>query len=118
MREIIKNAIAAHGEWKNTFRDFMDGKVNLDAAKVALTSECELGKWLEAGAKHELDGKSVAQLSLLHGKFHEAAAAVVAKKKSGDQRGAEASLNGSGEFASASSALVRKLMELDKVPVA
>ena len=118
MREMIKNAIAAHGAWKNKFRDFMEGKSDLDAAKVRLTNACELGKWLESGAKHELDGASVAELSALHSKFHEAAAAVVAKKKSGDQRGAEASLGAAGEFATASSALVRKLMELEKVPVA
>ena len=117
MKDEIRSAIRAHAEWKGKFQEFMAGEMDLDMGKVRLPNQCEFGKWIETEGKRHLDPKTFADLSALHAKFHQAAAEVVKKKKSGDTRGATASLGANGEFANVSADLVSKLMELDRAPV-
>jgi hypothetical protein len=111
MHPEINKAIAAHGQWKSKFNDFMSGKTTLDAATVGLSNHCDFGKWLEHEGKSVL-GQALSDVTSLHADFHKKAAAVVRMKTSGDVKGAQASLGIGGEFSAASAGLTRKLMEL------
>jgi methyl-accepting chemotaxis protein len=112
----IEKAIAAHGQWKLKFREFMAGKIDLDPATVQQNNRCEFGKWLETEGIKEL-GQHFPELNDLHGSFHKTAAAVVRVMKSGDRRTAEQSLSLHGEFTRVSGTLIHKLMELTAAPV-
>jgi hypothetical protein len=112
MKEEITKAIAAHGEWKVKFREFMAGKLDLDPNKVRQPNVCEFGHWLETSGHKEMPADSFKEVNALHAKFHEIASEVIKKKKSGDTPGAEKSLGAQGEFSKASAALTSKLMHL------
>jgi len=109
-RDHIRKAIAAHGAWKTKFRDFMVGKIELDAGKVAPNNLCDFGKWLEREGAEELGG-DFQEINSLHSQFHRIAAEVVRKKQAGNTAAAEKSLALTGDFGRTSSSLIHKLME-------
>ena len=42
----LGNAIAAHEEWKSTFRDAIAGNATLDVVLVSAEDACDFGQWL------------------------------------------------------------------------
>jgi len=110
LKDEISAGIAAHGQWKVKFREFMQGKLELDAAIVQKNDQCQFGKWLESDGKLHLSTPDYQELHELHTSFHAVAATVIRKKKSGDLVGAQKDLDSGGLFASASAALTRKMM--------
>jgi len=111
MNPNVSKAVAAHGAWKNKFRDFMDDKIDLDAHTVQRTNACEFGQWLEGEGKQVL-GEHFQEVNQLHAQFHATAADVVRKKQSGAVNEASDALGISGSFTKASAGLVQKLMKL------
>lgn len=47
LKHEIEQAIADHAAWKARFRDFINGKIELDAATVGKENHCQFGKWIE-----------------------------------------------------------------------
>ncbi len=114
VKEQVTQAIAAHGQWKVKFRDFMAGKLELDASVVQMNNQCPFGKWLEGEGNKSLPKEYYEDISRLHTEFHKVAADVIRKKKAGDVSGAQAYLASGGVFTMASATLTRKLMELTR----
>ncbi len=114
LKEQITQAVAAHGQWKVKFRDFMAGKLELDANVVQVNNQCPFGKWLEAEGKTAMASYHFDDIHRLHTEFHKVAAEVIRKKKSGDLNGAQKYLDSGGVFTLASAALTRKMMEVGR----
>ncbi len=114
LKEAITAAIGAHGKWKTKFREFMDGKLDLDAATVQKNNACDFGKWLEGEGKQALVAGDYQQIHRLHTEFHHTAASVITMKKTGDVAGAEKALSLSGTFTGASAALTGVMMDVSK----
>ncbi|TKB34245.1 MAG: hypothetical protein E8D51_04470 [Nitrospira sp.] len=114
LKEAITTAIGAHGKWKTKFREFMDGKLELDAATVQKNNVCDFGKWLEGDGKQALVAGDYQQIHRLHTEFHSKAASVISMKKTGDVAGAEKALALGGAFTDASGALTRVMMDVSK----
>lgn len=111
-KQAITSAISSHGMWKVKFRDFMAGKLDLDAALIALPTHCDFGRWLEAGGKKLLTAAEHAEVWALHADFHRIAASVIHAKKSGQVEEAKRSLAPGGEFAVASDKLTARMTVL------
>lgn len=112
--EAITAAIGAHGKWKTKFREFMDGKLELDAPTVLKNNACDFGKWLEGEGTQALAAGDYQQIHRLHTEFHRVAASVITMKKSGDVLGAEKALSLAGIFTEASGSLTRVMMDVSK----
>lgn len=110
LKDEINQAISAHGQWKVKFRDFMDGKLDLDPNVVKQNNQCQFGKWLEGDGRKLMAKGDFDEIHRLHTEFHKAAGDVVVKKKAGDVAGAQAALGPSGAFTKASSELTRRMM--------
>lgn len=110
LKEQITAAIAAHGQWKVKFREFMDGKLDLDPNTVQRNDQCQFGKWLESDGKKQLPATDFADIHRLHTEFHKVAAEVVRKKKAGNIKAAQQDLDAGGAFATATSSLTKKMM--------
>lgn len=106
----MRQAIAAHGQWKVKFRDFMAGKLELDANIVQQNNQCQFGKWLESQGNKLLNRMDYDEINRLHTEFHKVAAEVIRKKKGGDAAGAEQSLATGGAFTTASAKLTTRIM--------
>lgn len=111
-RDAAKRAIAAHGQWKVKFRDFMGNKIDLNPQVVCADNQCEFGKWLHQHGKQQLDASEYQEIQKLHAAFHQAARNVVLLKKAGNLTDAEKSLQSGGDFASASANLTIRLMKV------
>lgn len=112
LKEEISHAIAAHASWKAKFKDFMAGKLELDAHVVRQNNQCQFGKWLEGEGKTSLDKADYEDIHRLHTEFHKIAADVIVKKKKGHVQGAEADLGFTGAFTKASAVLTRRMMDV------
>ena len=113
LREEIEQAIADHAAWKTRFRDFVNGRVELDAATVGLPNHCLFGKWLEKeGERMLLPKEAHDEIYALHAEFHRVAAETIKKKNSGDLNGAMQYLTANGAFGQASAALVQRMLKL------
>ncbi|MBI5462627.1 MAG: CZB domain-containing protein [Gammaproteobacteria bacterium] len=106
----LRQAIAAHGLWKQKFRDFMAGTLDLDASVVQQNNQCQFGKWLESQGHKRLNNLDFSEIDQLHTEFHKVAAEVIRKKKAGQTQVAEQSLAAGGVFAAASAKLTSRLM--------
>lgn len=112
LKEEIGQAIAAHGQWKVKFRDFMAGKLDLDASVVGKNDQCQFGKWLEGEGRKLMQKGDYDEIYRLHSEFHKIAGGVVSKKKSGDAAGAQKDLEPQGTFTAASAALTKRMMSV------
>jgi len=109
----IEDAIQVHGAWKARFRDFLSGKVGLTIADISLPDACELGVWLNNGARRRLSPENHAQAHALHARFHQVAGEIVQHIKQKEFSAARQSLAPGGDFDRASHemcAFLRKLV--------
>lgn len=106
----LRQAIAAHGQWKQKFRDFMAGTLDLDPSVVQQNNQCQFGKWLESQGHIALGRMDYDEIDRLHTEFHKVAAEVIRTKKAGQTQVAEQALATGGTFATASANLTRRIM--------
>lgn len=106
----LRQAIAAHGQWKVKFRDFMAGKLELDANVVQQNNQCQFGKWLESQGHKLLKKGDYDEINQLHTEFHKVAAEVIRKKKAGQTQAAEQALATGGAFTTTSARLTTRIM--------
>jgi len=106
-------AILAHRHWKDKLNDYLTNRDGtLSANTIEQDNQCELGKWIYAeGHKHSRLTEFEA-LRSAHARFHKAAADVVRKADSGANISGETVLGGHSEFSSASTAVVKAIMDV------
>ena len=113
LKHEIEQAISDHAAWKARFRDFINGRIELDATTVGKDNHCNFGKWLEKEGERMLLPKEVHdEILSLHAAFHRVAAAVGEKKNKGDALGAQKDLSSNGAFGLASAALMQRMLKL------
>jgi hypothetical protein len=113
LKHEIDQAIADHAAWKSRFRDFINGKIELDAATVGKKNHCQFGKWIEHEGERMLLPKEVHdEIFSLHAEFHRVAATVIEKKNKGDIQGAQQDLTSNGAFGRASAALMQRMLKI------
>ncbi|MBI5040268.1 MAG: CZB domain-containing protein [Gammaproteobacteria bacterium] len=106
----LRQAIAAHGQWKVKFREFMAGTLDLDPSVVQQNNQCQFGKWLESQGHSLLKNLDFDEINQLHTEFHKVAAEVIRKKKAGQTQVAEQAVACGGAFATASAKPTTRLM--------
>lgn len=106
-------AIIAHSAWKIRLSKYIrnpDGSLNV--ADVCVDNKCLLGQWIYGeGARYS----HLPQYEVLrneHARFHFAAGEVVKKAHKGESMVEETALGAESEFASASSAVVKAILEM------
>lgn len=113
LKHEIDQAISDHAEWKARFRDFINGKIELDATIVGKENHCRFGQWIEKEGERMLLPKEVHdEIFSLHAEFHRVAATVVEKKMKGDLQGAQQDLASNGAFGRASEALMQRMLKI------
>ena len=113
LKHEIEQAIADHAAWKARFRDFINGKIELDATTVGKENQCQFGQWIEKEGERMLLPKEVHdEVFSLHAEFHRVAATVVEKKNKGDIKGAHHDLTAHGAFGKASAALMQRMLKI------
>ncbi|GAO35580.1 hypothetical protein SCT_0971 [Sulfuricella sp. T08] len=113
LKQEIDQAIADHAAWKSRFRDFINGRIELDATTVGKDNHCQFGQWLEHEGERMLLPKEVHdEIFSLHAEFHRVAATVIVKKMKGDIQGAQHDLTPNGAFGRASAALMQRMLKI------
>lgn len=110
------DAIVSHLKWKLYLSSFLSGRgKSLDSALVGNANACVLGQWINGEGKQYEETAPYRELVTKHNMFHDIAAEVVNKAKSGDKKGAEALLASGREFSCVSREIVGAIMQLEKV---
>lgn len=109
------DAIVSHLKWKMYLHNFLVGRGKaIHITQVGNADACALGQWIN-GEGNQYEGTAqYRELVAKHSMFHDIAAEVVKKAKSGDKKGAEALL-ATGEFFSVSREIVSAIMQLERV---
>ncbi len=111
----LEQAIEKHAEWKLKLRLALTRREHLDVESVAHDDRCDLGRWLYGdGQKHFGTLLSFGDCLRKHADFHLEAARVARAINDGRYDEAEAMLNGTGPYASASSSVGVAIMRLRK----
>lgn len=109
----FQEAITAHTQWKMKLASYIaKPDHSLNASELGMDNKCLLGQWLHGeGHKHS----SLPEFSRLvsdRARFRKAASEVVKKADAGHRVAEEIALGAQSEFAAASAAVVKSLMEM------
>ena len=117
LREIMHlgNAIAAHDEWKITFRTAIANHETLDLAMIAADNCCELGQWLYGEGKR-LFGKLPTHTHCLatHKLFHQEAGKIAEAINAANFTDADSMMAAHTPFSRTSKALAAAILRLKK----
>jgi len=104
-------AVAMHVDWKRKLRSYLKNPdYSLKAAEIAMDDKCELGEWIATKGTTSAHLPEYAALKSNHSHFHKVAADVVRRADSGQDVSEEVALGAESEFASASRAVVRSIL--------
>lgn len=109
----IDDAIKAHAQWKTKLALYLsnpDG--SLKPADIAPDNRCDLGKWIYGEGRTHAHLPELETLRTTHAAFHNAAASVVRKIDSGEQRDLNVLTGFSSEFGALSLRIVNLLKTL------
>ncbi len=111
----LGNAIAAHDEWKTTFRTAITKNETLDATAISDDNCCELGKWLYGEGK-TLFGKLPmhAHCVATHKIFHHEAGAIAEAINAKQFIESDNMLSAHAHFSLTSLALTAAILRLTK----
>lgn len=107
----IKNAIAAHGNWKAELQGAISsGKSGKSVADAKRDDACAFGKWLRGVSPDQRtpQHKAVADL---HARFHQAAGHVLELATGGKTEDAKKAMAAGSAYADASAALTKAMMD-------
>ena len=109
----LGNAIAAHEEWKTTFRSAIEQQAIVDAATVSVDNCCVLGEWLH-GEGNALFGSLASHTHCVatHKVFHREAGRIAAAINDRNFVEAERMLAARAAFSNASNALAAAILRL------
>ena len=106
-------AIAAHSAWKQKLAIYLTKPdKSIDAEKLALDNQCELGKWIHS--QSGLAGAAFQELKKDHANFHKAASDVVKRADAGQKVTEEVALGAASPYAACSSRVVSALMRMKR----
>jgi methyl-accepting chemotaxis protein len=109
-------AISCHVQWKSRLGAYVaHPDHSLNAAELAQTDRCDLGKWIQSEGQKFAKSPEFAKLVADHTHFHAAAADIVRKADAGQRVDQEIALGAKSEYSSASNAVVTALMHMKKV---
>ena len=113
LKDEISAAIGAHGMWKTRLRSAIaNGKSEFSPAQIGVDNACAFGKWIHGVGDAELKRSNDYHTCLgLHREFHAVAARVLSLALAGRKTEAERAMSAGGEYAAASGALTRAMME-------
>jgi hypothetical protein len=111
----LGNAIAAHEDWKTTFRNAIEHRTAIDAATVSVDNCCALGLWLY-GEGNTLFGSLASHTHCVatHRIFHREAGKIAAAINAANFAEAERMLAAQEPFSAASNALAAAILRLKK----
>jgi len=109
----INAAIAAHSMWKARLKAAMQtGSSEFSPSAVAHDDRCDFGKWLHGAAATAFKGSPHHTKCVeLHRQFHTVAARVLSLALAGKRDEATRSMSPQGEYAVASGALTKAMMD-------
>lgn len=109
----LDNAFRVHNNWKNRLKEAAASGQPLDTATIKRDDCCELGMWLYADGKR-LYGQKPEFVKLIekHQDFHAVASIVATIINKKEVANAEAMLQGSSQFSSASTEVLMAIMQL------
>lgn len=109
----LDNAFRVHNEWKSRLKAAVSSGEPLDVATIKKDDCCELGQWLHAEGKRAYGHRpEFTRLLDKHQEFHTVASIVATIINKKDVAGAEAMLQGSSQFSSASTEVLMAIMQL------
>ena len=109
----FNDAIAAHLRWRMTLSHYVAAPDrSLDAALVASTDRCELGRWINGEGKRYSSVPEFTSLVAAHTMFHWAASAIVRKADSGQSVMQDIALGLQSGYGAASTEIIKTLMLL------
>lgn len=109
--EEIRQAIAAHGKWKQKLRSAIDtGECDSTPFRVKQDCNCAFGKWLH----QRIDSRSKAtphysKVLRLHADFHQEAGSILELALSGDKEAARGKLRLGSPFSRVSAELTKEM---------
>ena len=110
----FNQVIFAHSDWKNRFRQFLEGKEQLEQTNVAKDNLCELGKWLYGDGRQHAQLPEYQDLKVKHAQFHTVAASVVGQSKQLPKEKALQLVDVGTEYSRASAACVNAISQLKR----
>jgi methyl-accepting chemotaxis protein len=106
-------AINAHSAWKIKLAMYIrrpDGSIKV--GDVCVDNKCALGRWIYGEGAKWSHLPQYETLKEEHARFHRSAGEVVKKADKGENMVEEVALGSTSEFASASSAVVKAILEM------
>ena len=112
----LDDAIAAHAQWKTTFRAAITRQELMDAESISADNCCELGKWLHGEGRGRYG--SVPQFTSLmeqHKEFHVEAGKVAQLINAKQFKAAQSAFSASSPFGMASTNVLLSISALQRV---
>src|SRR3990172_5705542 len=111
----LGNAIAAHEEWKTTFRAAISNHETLDAITISADNRCELGRWLHGEGKKLFGTLPIhTHCVATHKLFHLEAGKIAEAINANNFVEAESMLAAHTHFSKTSNALAAAILRLKK----
>ncbi len=86
----FSSARSKHLSWKTRLRSFLDGKESMTEAEAVSHRDCDLGKWLYAGAYKQFDEyEEMRELESIHAEMHSILRNIISQKHKGEEKLAE-----------------------------
>lgn len=107
MKEEIKNAIVAHGAWKERLTNAIEtGKSEFSPVIVKTDNNCAFGKWFYSLSIEDKKTEFYQPVKELHAKFHEEAGKILDLAISGKKEEAKKAMDIGSEYLKTSSKLI------------
>ena len=109
----FEKAIQAHARWKNKLAIYIaKPDRSIDAGSTSRDDRCDLGKWLHGNGRKYASLPEFGRLVDDHAHFHRTAGDIIRKADAGQIGGEEVALGARSDYAAASSAVVRAIMNI------
>jgi methyl-accepting chemotaxis protein len=110
--EEIKNAIGAHGIWKQRLRRAIEtGNSDFTIDETKIDNQCDFGKWLYSLSSDEKNSSHWLNIQQLHSKFHIEAARLLELATQGKQQEAQDAMLIGSDFARLSGQLTMAMVK-------
>lgn len=113
IKDEIRSAIAAHGQWKQKLRRAIDtGESESTPERVSQDNNCAFGKWLHTRIDpSEKASPHYKEVVSLHAEFHKAAGHVLDLALNGEKDQASKLISLGSPFSKSSSSLTKKMTD-------
>ncbi len=81
MKDEIDAALQAHAAWRKRFKDYLNGHAPFDLDTVAVTDQCDFGRWLNKEGHRLMPTELHGEICAAHTEFHRVAGEIIQKIK-------------------------------------